>query len=195
MTHHLRKQFQKQISESIEDLDDVEISEEEIEDILEQGLEIDDPDLDLKLITGASLHDAERRESITVHVDMKNILSGSSSLIAGATISNPYVSGLVLLLTFAAIGLPDRHDITPYQALTYGVGWELVDDQHTFIAKTELIEEVVEESRNAEVIENMDHQQVDAVLQELQKMNCLEMREAEDDVLVWFHEEFEVEYK
>lgn len=194
MGHYLQNQFQEQIIDSVEEFEELGLNEEEVGLILKKGVEISDPHSNPQRIAGESLHDARRKEPITVHVDLRDILSGSSSVIAGAAISNPYLSGLVLLLTFTAIGLPDKHDITPYQALTYGVGWELVEDKNTFVDKTELIDKVVDRSQEISVIEDMDEQTVETTLQELDTLKCVEMKEANGDVLVWFREEFDVKY-
>jgi len=157
-------------------------------------VDIDDPNHNIKFITGNSLHDATRKKPITVHVDLQDLLKGSSSLVAGAAISNPHISGFVLLLVFTTIGLPNKQNITPYQALTYGIGWEIVGDSDTLVEKKEVIDEVMGRSQDMDVIEDTDRGDVETALQELNAMKCIEMKEADGTVLVWFCEEFDVNY-
>lgn len=194
MTHRLNERFCEEIIDKSENFENLNLEGEELAELLDESVDIDDPRYYVREITGASLHDAARKEPITVHVDLQDLLKGSSSLIAGAAISNPYVSGFVLLLIFTTIGLPNKQDITPYQALTYGVGWEMVDDSETFVDKKDVIEEVVERSQNIDVVEDMDAGDVEIALQELDTMGCINMKEADEAVLVWFHEEFSVDY-
>jgi hypothetical protein len=194
MVHRLNKRFKEEIIAKSEDIEDVNLKSDELEEVLDGGVDIDHPMYRLEYITGNSLHNATRKEPITVHVDLQDVLKGSSSVVAGAAISNPYVSGFILLLIFTTIGLLDKQNITPYQALTYGVGWEMVGDRDTFIHKGDLIDEVIKESQEVDVVEDMDRGDVETALQQLDAMRCIEMKEADGTVLVWFREEFNVNY-
>lgn len=194
MEHRLNKKFRKEILDKSRDFEILDLEGDELTELLDECVDIESPSHKIKDITGSSLHDAKRKEPITVHVDLKDLLKGSSSLVAGAAISNPYVSGFVLLLIFTTIGLPDKQNITPYQALTYGVGRETAGDSDTFVNKESVINEVVEKSQNEDIIEDMDRSDVENTLQKLDAIGCIEMKEAEGKVLVWFREEFSVNY-
>lgn len=193
MPHYLQNQFLEEISNRIDDLGNLE--EEELEEILEEGVEIHDPELHrINNMVGTSLHDTERREPLSVRVNLPDAIERSSTIAAGAAISDQLISGGVLLAIFTVIGLRKKYEIKPYQALAYGVGWELVGDKHTSIEKKDLISEIVDASVEIEVVEDMSREKAEDTLQELSQMKCIDMEEADGEVLVWFREEFNVEY-
>lgn len=195
VAYRLREQFQEEISERINELDQLELAEEDLEPIFEEGVEIRDPELHrMNEMVGTSLHDTKRREPISVRLSLRDALEGSTSVITNAATNSPYLIGSVLLSAFTVIGLRRRHDVTPYQALTYGVGWCLVEDKDTVVEKDRLIDEVVAVSQDIDVVENMSRETVEITLQELGRMKCIDMEEADDTVLIWFREKFNVEY-
>lgn len=194
MVHPLQNRVENEIVESLDKFEGVELDREKINPLLDECVEIDCEVCLSKRLSGSSLYDTKRREPITVRVNLRNALAGTSSLIAAFEIPDLLTKGVVILLMLGASVLPTTERVKPNQALTYGVGWKLSEQEKLFVEKNHLIEEVVDASRNIDNITRMTEADVEHAIQELIEMECITAQEVDRRVIIWFEEEFEVKY-
>ena len=194
---YFEQSYREEVVDRTADIKAVNFSPEELETVFEEAVDIELPEGDpvTREITGSSFDEAVRDVPITAQVDLQDVLKDSSAVIAGVAISNLYLKGLVLLLFFAAIALPETETVTPRQALTYGVAWDISEDGITPVKKSSLVEITVERSREIDEVAEMSEQDVGECIQDLRKMACIDVEDSSEGTLIWVNERFSVEYE
>lgn len=189
--------YQRDAIERSEDIGSIEFDQKELESVFEQVTDIQIPEgePEIKEMTGSSLDEAVREEPITANVDLSEVLKTSSGVIAGVSIPNPYIRGLVILLLFASIALPNEEPIRADQALTYGIAWDLSEEGVLPVQKDELLESVSEKSHTTAEVNEIDKQTVARCIDELDDMGCITTENSSDGVLIWLNEKFSVDYQ
>ena len=189
--------YQKEAIERSEDVGNVEFDQEALETVFEQiiDVKVQEGDPEIKEMTGSSLDETVREEPITANVDLSGVLKTSSSVIAGVSIPNPYIKGLVILLLFASIALPKEEPIRADQALTYGIAWNLSEQGVLPVQKNELLESVSKKSATVEDVGEISKQGVVECINELEEMGCITVEDSSDGSLIWLNEKFSVEYQ
>ena len=144
------------------------------------------------VMTGTSVRDTKRKPPITARVSVSDAVVVGSSLLTGKIATDP-TPALIALYILKSIARPSLEKITKNQAFTYAVGWESIEEGE-FIYKNKLIEEAISASRDSEIIDEMDTDAVEKAIQELERIGCISTEEAGNDVMIWFEDDFNVEY-
>ena len=194
---YFERSYREEVVDRAADIKAVNFIPEELETVFEEVVDIEVPEEDSEMrdITGSSLDEAVRDVPITAEVDLQDVLKDSSAVVAGVAIQNLYLKGVVLLLFFAAIALPETKAVTPRQALTYGVAWDLSENGITPVKKSSLIETTMEQSRDTDEVAEMSEQDVEECIQDLRQMACIDVEDSSEATLVWVNERFSVEYE
>lgn len=191
MAYYLKKRFKSQIIDELEDRNISEISEEEIEQVLEDAVEVSDPNSHpTKFFVGDSINDTRRRKPITVKANTKNVSKTLASLVAGSAIPIPEVKATVLLLIIASVCKSGTEWVKPNSVLVYKTGWQLSKEGKIPVKKDRLISEVVHESRNINEIEDMTRKNADTAIQTLEEEKAISTEKIDGEIVVWFNEEF-----
>ena len=143
-------------------------------------------------MTGNSVRDTKRKPPITARVNVSDAVVVGASLLTGKITTDP-TPALIALYILKSVARPSMEKITEHQAFTYAVGWESVEEG-AFINKANLISKTVAASKNSEMIDKMAEELVENAIQELERMGCISMEEDNGDVMIWFEDEFNVEY-
>lgn len=194
---YFERSYRKEVVERTADIKAVNFSPEELETVFEEVVDIELPkeDSETREITGSSFDDVVRDVPITAQVNLQDVLKDSAAVVAGVAIQNLYLKGIVLLLIFAAIALPEKETVTPRQALTFGVAWDLSENGITPVKKSSLIEATMEQSRVIDEVTEMSEQDIEDCIRDLRQMACIDVEDASEETLIWVNERFSVEYE
>ncbi|PAU83138.1 hypothetical protein CK500_10030 [Halorubrum salipaludis] len=144
------------------------------------------------IMTGSTVRSTKRKPPITARINVRDALTVSSSLLTGKITSDP-TAALIALYILKCIARPSEEKITKHQAFTYAVGWESVE-QGAFIYKDDLTSKTVDASRDSAMIDEITEEAIEKAIQELERIGCISMEEVDRGVMIWFEDEFDVEY-
>ena len=144
------------------------------------------------IMTGSTVRSTKGKPPITVRINVRDALVVSSSLVTEKIPSDP-TPALIALYILKCIARPSEEKITEYQAFTYAVGWESVDEGAS-IYRDDLINKTVDASRDSDMIDEMTGETIEKAIQELERIGCISIEEVDSGVMIWFEDEFDVEY-
>lgn len=144
------------------------------------------------VITGSTVRSTNRKPAITARVDLSDAIVVGSSLLTGKITADP-TPALIALYIFKSVARPKTEKITEHQAFTYAVGWESVEEG-AFMFKDDLISKTISKNKDSEMVGGIGDAAVEKAIQELERMGCISVEEADGDVMIWFEDEFEVDY-
>lgn len=205
-SNRVRERLKEEVLDELQ-AENLEIDEEQLGRILENSVtvEVHKPGAaeefalsrsavheSYSVMTGATVRSTKRKPPITARINVSDALVVSSSLLTGKITSDP-TPALIALYILKCIARPSEEKITEHQAFTYAVGWESVEEG-AFIYKDDLTSKTIDASRDSEMIDEMTGQAVEKAIQELERIGCISMEEADVGVMIWFEDEFDVEY-
>jgi len=218
-SERIQEKLKSNIIRDIQQHENLDVDEEQIDQILSNSIEIEihkegtasefelfyreEPSVDQgvakdtltfthSVIEGPSPYNTERKPPITARVDPIDAITVGSAVLTGSITSNP-APGLIALYTLKNIVYPEAEPITPEQAFTYGVGWEMVEEG-SYLHQQVLIEESIEKSKERDIIGEMNEDDVVNALQELAALGSIDIEDTDGEVMIWFKDEFNVEY-
>lgn len=195
MAHPLHIRFEENTLETLQKFHGEEIDEEMVEQLIEDSVEVDDPEYGRIYQMSGRVMDAERKEPIRVKLDLPTGAAISSSTLSGINSPEALVVGAALLAIYSAVSQDRVTEIKPDLALTYAVGWELSDCGRDLVSRDELEKQAIQESKDHPEKVAMSKNDVEDALWELKDMGCISLKNIRGERKVHFKETSTLTYK
>ncbi|RAW45317.1 hypothetical protein DQW50_09725 [Halorubrum sp. 48-1-W] len=144
------------------------------------------------VMTGTSIRNTERKPPVTARINVSDAIVAGVSLLSGNITTDP-TSVLIALYIVKSVARPNVEKVTEHQALAYAVGWESTE-RGEFIYKQDLINKITSLSSTSSGVDKMDEDAAEKAIQELERMGCISMEGTAEGIIIWFEDEFNVEY-
>lgn len=201
MAHSIHNRFVSDVTKAVQkniNVEDQGKLEEAVRGLIEDHVDVDDPELRRIYNMSGRVMDAERREPITVTLDnptKADVLStlgpAVMSIGSAATGAQDWVTaGFVLLSVYSAVSQGRVTPVEPDVAMTYAVGWDLSNAGEETVEKDELVAEVIEKSKEHHEKKEMDKKDIESAIWKLSQIECIS-----GDNILKFREKCTVEYK
>lgn len=195
MAHPLQNRFEDNTQRALRKFYGDEIDEDAIEEVIEEYIDIDDPEYGRIYQMSGQVMDAKRKEPIRVKLTLPTGAAIGSSVLSGINSPETLVVGATLLAIYGAVAQDRVSEIKPDLALTYAVGWELSNGGGDLVSRDELDEPVLEESKDHPEKVEMSKKDVEDALWELKNMGCISLKTVQGERRIDFREESTLTYK
>jgi hypothetical protein len=144
------------------------------------------------VMTATSVRNTERKPPVTARINVSDAIVAGVSLLSGNITTDP-TSVLIALYIVKSVARPNVEKVTEHQALSYAVGWESTEEGE-FMYKQDLINKITSTSSTSSGLNKMDEDAAEKAIQELERIGCISMEDTAEGIMIWFEDEFNVEY-